>query len=204
MRKKLPLPTVFCWTRFGTEAGETIDSILDRKEHERRETDGVYFWGIGNSIAPGVVELLRRTSSPEVLFSPIRARPRAVDVDPPVVVHWCGGVTLSGAQIALPPSARVTSGPSKTAHYALVCASEEPLRLDNLGRLEFDALRNLGSGNPLGSSQVTAVVERLDDHVGGRDYVVALRSRLVAPYFVRLVDPVVEQVAAHDERARAA
>ena len=198
------LPTIFCWTRFGTEAGETIDSILERKEHEREQTGGVYLWGIGNSVARGVTELLRRTGSPEVLFSPIKSRPRTVDVRPPAVVRWRGGVTLSGAQITLPKTVRVMSGQSKAAHYALVCASDEPLHFHDLGRLEFDALRNLASGNPLGSSQVTAVVERLRDRDDGREYVVALRSRLVAPYFVRLVDPVVEKLEASAEPARAA
>jgi hypothetical protein len=26
---------MFCWTRFGTEAGEPIEQILERKEDER-------------------------------------------------------------------------------------------------------------------------------------------------------------------------
>ena len=76
MREDTCLPTIFCWTRFGAEAGETIETILERKERERQANRGVYFWGIGNSVAPGIAELVRRTTSPEVLFSSIKSRPR--------------------------------------------------------------------------------------------------------------------------------
>jgi hypothetical protein len=203
MHQAAHLPSIFCWTRFGTEAGETIETILERKERERHDTGGVYMWGIGNSVAPGVAELLLRTGSPEVLFSPIKGRPRTVDVSPPAVVQWRGGVTLSGERIVLPQTVRVMSGHSRAAHYALVCSSDEPLHVGDFGRLRFEGLRNLVSGNPLGASQVTAVVERVPSHGDGREYVVALRARLVAPYFVRLIDPVVQDPRAA-RRARAA
>ena len=60
------------------------------------------------------------------------------------------------------------------------------------------------SGNTLGASQVTAVVERAADYNGGRLYVVALRAHLVDPYFIRLTDPVMEQQHEASYRARAA
>jgi hypothetical protein len=188
------LPSVFCWTRFGTEAGEPIEGILGRKELERQANDGVFLWGIGNSVAPGIAELVRRCEPPEALFSPIKSRPRPVDVRPPAVVAWTAGETLSGRRIVLPPTVRVTSRGDSSAqspHYALVCSSEQPLTVANLGRLEFAALRNLLSGNRVGASQVTAVVRYLDDRAaGGLEYPVALRARLVAPYFIRLRQPV--------------
>lgn len=191
------LPKVFCWTRFGTEAGEPIDQILQRKEIERRQNDGVFFWGIGNSLAPSVAELVRRSKNPEVLFSPIKGRPRSVDVAPPQVLAWTVGEAVGGELFNLPPAVQVKSrgsnGESRTvAHYALVCASSRPLELTDLGRLSFQALRNLLSGSVLGASQVTAVVKRLrgahDD--AGTEYTVALRASLVAPYFIRLREPV--------------
>lgn len=197
-------PPIFCWTRFGTEAGEPIEAILERKEHERRNNGGVYFWGIGNSVAPGIAELMRRTASPEVLFSPISSRPRAVDVHPPALVRWLGGVTLSGERITLPRTARVTSRQSRSAHYALVCGSTKPLQFGDLGQVKFGTLRNLVSGSPLGSSQVTAVVELLSGHDDSRDYVIALRSYLVAPYFIRLACPVRQVGDALAARAEAA
>jgi hypothetical protein len=54
-------------------------------------------------------------------------------------------------------------------------------------------LRNLVSGHPVGASQVTAVVERVADDLETQNgmYVVRLRARLVEPYFVRLVEPIV-------------
>jgi hypothetical protein len=204
MHKGESLPLIFCWTRFGTEAGEPIETILERKERERRATRGVFFWGVGNSVAPGVAELVRRATSPEVLFSPIKSRPRAVDVHPPALTRWHGGVTLSGERITLPQTACVMSGRSKAPHYALVCESHERLRPRDIGQLKFGALRNLVSRNPLGASQVTAVVERLLDRDDGREYMVALRARLVAPFFIRLVDPVVEPVDRLADQARAA
>lgn len=192
-----PLPHAFCWTRFGTEAGEPIEQILDRKESERRTNGGIFFWGIGNSIAPSLSELLRRSTHPEVLFSPIKSCPRPFDVKPPRVVAWTVGETIDGELFDLPPAVQVKSRSSERAlptlsHYALVCASPRPLELSNLGQLSFRALRNLLSGNVLGASQVTAVVSRLrgDHPAGGNEYRVALRADLVAPYFIRLREPV--------------
>jgi len=204
MREDTCLPTIFCWTRFGAEAGETIETILERKERERQANRGVYFWGIGNSVAPGIAELVRRTTSPEVLFSSIKSRPRTVDVRPSAVIRWHRGVTVTGERITLPNTVTVTSRQSKAGHYALICASDDPLRLGDLGRLKFSGLRNLVSGNALGSSQVTAVVERLTDRDDGTEYAIALRARLIAPYFVRLTDPAVERLEALTDEGRAA
>lgn len=184
------LPAAFCWTRFGTEAGEEIGRIFARKEQERLSTDGVFYWGIGNSVGPGISELLKRVDSPELLFSPIKSRPRAIDVNPDRVVRWRRGITLDGDSYELPETIFVTSGQNSVArpHYALVCSSSAPLVAADLGRLYFGGLRNLVSGNALGASQVTAVVSRSDE-TAGAEYTVAVRVNLVAPYFVRLADP---------------
>lgn len=187
-------PELFCWTRFGTEAGESVDAILRRKEQERRANSGVFLWGIGNSIAPAVRELIRQVAEPEVLFSPIRSAPRPVDVAPRKVVEWTVAETLDGERLVIPPSFRVRGGSgtdSLTARYALICASDEPLTLGDRGSLDFGALRNMLSGNGLGASQVTAVVRRLsNEYHPATFYPVALRARLVAPFFVRLREPV--------------
>lgn len=131
------LPDAFCWTRFGTEAGEPIERILERKENERLANSGLFYWGIGNSVAPGIAELLRRCSRPEVLFSPIKGRPRQTDVTPPSVVMWTRAEGLSGETFDLPQTVRVTSRSSDraagAAHYALVCRSEQPLEISDLG-----------------------------------------------------------------------
>lgn len=184
---------LFCWTRFGTEAGETIEAILGRKERERLENAGVFLWGVGNSVAPAIVELVRQKSEPEVLFSPIKGPPRSVDVAPSHVVEWRVGETIDGRRFTLAPTFHVRGGRDTTVspRYALVCASDEPLAFSDQGRLNFGTLRNLISGNPLGASQVTAVVRRLREGGDeGREYVVALRARLVEPFFIRLREPV--------------
>jgi hypothetical protein len=188
------LPQIFCWTRFGTEAGEPIEQIIERKEAERRANGGVFFWGIGNSVSAGIVELVRRCERPELLFSPITSRPRRADVTPSRIALWTAGEAANGERLLLPPAVRVTSRhdpSSKRGHYALVCASEQPLALADLGRLDFGTLTNLLSGNPVGASQVTAVVSRSDELVAaGKEYLVALRVALCAPYFIRLHEPI--------------
>jgi hypothetical protein len=196
------LPTSFCWTRFGTEAGEPIGSILYRKEMERLANDGTFYWGIGNSIAPGIAALLESVEAPEVLFSPIKSRPRVVDVAPANVARWREGTNLIGDRITLPDTIRVTSRPSRS-HYALVCSATDPLDIGHLGKLRFSKLRNLVSGRPLGASQVTAVVSREVDGAPDADdgYVVALRARLVEPYFVRLAAPCIEVHIGTERRA---
>lgn len=188
------IPDTFCWTRFGTEAGETIEEILERKERERRAGEGTFFWGVGNSVAPGLAAILERCDRPDVLFSPIRGRPRAVDRAPATRYAWTAGSGLDGERFELPATAQVTSGgPADRqvrTHYALVCASSRPLAIDREGpEINFQAMRNLLSGNPLGASQVTAVV-RLLRQVSPSDvaYPVTMRAQLVPPYFVRLTD----------------
>jgi hypothetical protein len=183
------LPRTFCWTRFGAEAGEQMEAILARKELERRATGGVFLWGIGNAVGPGIAALVDEEPRPEVLFSPIKSRPRPVDIAPDSVVQWSTAETLAGERFDLPAGACVTSRGSRSAHYALVCASPLPLRPAELARLHFGGLRNLRTNNPLGHSQVTAVVRRGKGKAGA-EYVVALRAQLIAPYFVRLRDPV--------------
>jgi hypothetical protein len=186
------LPRSFCWTRFGTEAAETIDAILARKEAERLANDGLFFWGIGNSIARALAELVQWVDEPEVLFSPIKSRPRPQDAAPACIVRWLSAEGLTGELFDLPSETCVTSrwdpGRRGGSHYALACFSDEPLEVGDAGQLRFRALRNLRSGTPLGASQVTAVVHR-DDVGDGTEYTVALRATLVAPYFVRLRHP---------------
>lgn len=196
-----PLPQSFCWSRFGTEAGETVDRILDRKELERRRNKGIFLWGIGSAIGPSIKELLRIQAEPEVIFSPIASRPRLVDVAPASTVAWTAGCDLDGRSVTLPRWSKVTSRapsmPQRARHYALVCHSDIPLRLDpSPSFLRMDQLTNLRTSNKVGASQVTAVV-RYDEARGARgpSYAIALRVRLVEPYFVFLGQPVVDREA---------
>jgi len=191
------LPHFFCWTKFGAEAGQTVQQILRRKEEERRRNEGVFLWGIGNSVGGAINELVHRASHPKVLFSPIKTTPRNCDSDPQEVLAWQSAETTAGNEYVLPPWSLVTSRKDsarlKACHYALVCYSAHPLNVTpGLGpTLDTACLRNLTTGNRLGASQVTAVVERVEESVGNRQpYPIALRAALIAPFFVKLRNPV--------------
>jgi len=193
----MPLPDCFCWTRFGTEAGQSIHQILARKEEERTANGGLFFWGIGNAIGPSMVELLRRSRSPEAVFSPTRSAPRREDAAPRSVVFWSEAATLGGEEYSLPQRSLITSrlDPQRprARHYALVCYRESPISIEcGSERIQFALLRNLLTSRPLGTSQVTAVVGMKRSHcrVGSASYNVAFRARLVPPYFVLLRNPV--------------
>lgn len=195
LEKITGLPKRFCWTRFGTEAGQGIEKIIARKERERLINGGIFLWGIGNAIGPSIQELIQVETHPEVVFSPIRSKPRMEDVNPTQVVMWMRGRTVNGEIYDLPDGSIVTSRFSgqkiSSGHYALICASSSELHVDENGEpFKFGNLRNLKSGNPVGASQVTAVVSKNEKDMGGPSYVAAMRTNLVFPYVIRLVDPV--------------
>lgn len=204
------LPLHFCWTRFGTESGESIERILERKEGERQAHDGMFLWGIGNSVGPAVRELVRREPRPMVLFSPMRSRPKFIDVEPSAVLSWTRALTLSDEEWRIPTGLQVVSraatdaGTHKRSHYALVCRSEMPLKADGqCGDLGFDELVNLLSHSKLGHSQVTSVVQRkLSSSTVGTRYPIGFVAELVFPYFIRLVDPVLAPDAKVAEAVR--
>lgn len=188
------LPQAFCWTRFGPEAGESFSDILARKETERRAGKGIFYWGIGSAVGRALKALIAHVDEPEVLFSPIKSKPRTADASPANVVRWSAGRGLFGEPTLLPEHVRVTSrwDPERpdAARYALVCASAEPLHLEDHGELCFGSLRNFCSGAAVGVSQVTAVVRNeTAPRSSGRTYDVALRASLVRPYLLRLASP---------------
>ena len=193
----MPLPEFFCWTRFGTEAGQSVQQIFARKEQERVANGGVFFWGIGNAIGPSMHALVRRTTSPEVLFSPIQCSPRREDASPSSVVAWTEAQAFSGEDYQLPESSLITSRfdtlRPKPRHYALVCFSETPIAIESSSeQVQFATLRNLLTSRPVGASQVTAVVQLSAQAERERAslYQVALRAQLVPPYLVSLRTPV--------------
>ena len=193
----MPLPEHFCWTRFGSEAGQSIEQIFARKEQERIANGGVFFWGIGNAIGPSMLALVQRTSSPEVLFSPIRSAARRQDAMPSRVVAWTEGRTLGGEEYKLPQQSLITSRLDverpRSKHYALVCYSECPLAIGISGeQIHFGKVRNLLTSRLVGASQVTSVVclSVGSSRTNALTYDVALRSRLAPPYFIELRAPV--------------
>lgn len=191
------LPARFCWTKYGAEAGEPANAILVRKERERAENDGIFLWGIGNSVAPGIRALVKVEQRPLVVFSPMLASAKLADTNPSSVVRWTRARDLNGEWWPMPMASKVTSRGStgrreKAMHYALVCKSKHALtsQQPHYGSLAFDSLSNLESGNPLGFSQVTSVVEMAAEPRGQRRYDIGFVAELTYPFFVELRNPV--------------
>jgi len=199
----VPLPSAFCWSKFGTEAGEPASSILSRKDAERREDGGIFLWGIGTSLRPSLLALLEVAAHPVVVFTPMRSPAASRDCAPEAVVSWHAAVGLDGIPYSLPSRAVVTSSQrARRRHYALVCFSEESL-LDQPEEQWIDErnLRNLRTGTPVGSSQVTSVVRQLATRSDRPRYRVAFKAQLRAPYLVTLQEPALAQYAVGDRVA---
>ena len=185
------MPSRFCWTKFGAEAGEAAQEILDRKEHERAANRGLFLWGIGNSVAPSLLALLASTPQPQVLFTPMLSAAAAKDRSPRRVGRWTTAVGLDGDPFDMPAASTVTSRLSDAGasqrHYALVCRSDTPLHAA-ASQCWFDDqhLRNLLSGAPVGASQVTSVVRSVPSRRHRRRYQVAFSAHLAAPFQVTL------------------
>lgn len=190
------VPEAFCWTRFGTEAGERIERIFERKEWERRENGGVFLWGVGNSIRPSVLALTGEVARPPVVFTPMLSRADPRDVSPERTVLWTSGTGPLGNPCELPAHSLVTSGVRggrrQGHHYALVCYSASPLHRSEDGpTFRARDVCNWTNGTPVGASQVTSVVRYAPYGADcGASYRVALCAELVPPYFVRLENPV--------------
>lgn len=191
LEAQVPLPSAYCWSKFGTEAGEPASAILERKETERRSDDGIFLWGIGTSIRPSLLALLEADADPVVAFTPMLSRASARDRTPEAVVSWHAGRGLDGRTYLLPRHAVVTSSLStRRHHYALVCRTELSL-LQQCEELWIDDenLRNLRTGTRVGWSQVTSVVRQLDAPAESPRYRVAFKAQLTAPHLVTLEQP---------------
>jgi hypothetical protein len=196
------LPSAFCWTKFGTEAGEPVDAILRRKEAERLQSGGVFLWGIGSSVRPSLVRLLECTANPQVIFTPMRSAPAEHGVRPAAIVTWRRGTAIDGRRFVLPDYTVVTSGVRDGAkpgrHYALVCQREAPLRCGVAESLSLGTLRNLASGADVGFSQVTSIVEYDPARrPSGPKYTIAFRAQLVYPYLLSLAGPISDSPSSH-------
>jgi hypothetical protein len=191
------LPAAFCWTKIGAEAGEDVSCILARKELERQACHGFFAWGIGSALGDGLDALVKLVPKPQVVFSHMRAKAKAIDQAPQSVLLWTSYVAPKGDLIFLPPGCIVTSRGSigqKTKHYALLCRSDQAIGTALPGSLRFSDLRNLGSGKSLGYSQVTAVVSHAArvalPAAAGTEYRIAHVAELSSPFFATLARPV--------------
>lgn len=189
------LTKAVCWTRIQAEAGQDIGSIIARKEAERRAGDGLFFWGVGNAPSRSIGKLSAESEEIDVIFSLMKRRPQARDVSPSGVVAWQTYFDCEGVERSIPPHVLVTSRKesstgNKSVHYALVCQSDEELRLADQGTFDLKAYRNIGAyGGPVGNSQVTALLVRTRDEVHVSDYRINFRAKLVGGYWVKLARP---------------
>ncbi|MCI1711394.1 MAG: hypothetical protein LKM39_14495 [Chiayiivirga sp.] len=199
LEERLGIPAVFCWTKMGSEAGQPLADIIRRKELERECGEGVFAWGIGNSVGPALkhAKTAERVPVIEALFTAMKSAPKAIDVAPASVVLWLGYLKEGGDISPLPEHMLITSrghsetGEEKRAHYALMCRSSTSLMSRPVREaIDHRAVRNLVSSNPVGASQVTSVVRYRQAESGTASYPVLFRAELTAQAFVRLVMPV--------------
>lgn len=196
MRNAADIPSVFCWTKMGAEAGQPLDAIINRKEAERELGGGVFFWGIGTSLGEKIWNFVDSGTRPYVLFSPMKAKPKQIDHSPEKVFIWTAYLDRNGVKHPMPGHVLVTSrglpnGLIKSQHYALVCQKNNPLRGDEWPSVDWARLKNYKRDSKLGFSQVTAVVECQESEAStGKRYEVLFGAELVAPYYVTLVDPI--------------
>ena len=201
-KKATHVPDIFCWTKMGTEAGQSLEAILRRKELERRAGNGTFAWGIGNSLgaSPDVAKQATPDGAVDILFSPMKSAPKTVDMAPTHLVLWLSYHSPGAGLVNLPAHMLITSrgsgisGSEKRSHYALLCERHEEISVDgDTSMIDAKYARNLVSMNPLGASQVTAMVryEPEDDSYPEKPYPISFRARMHHEGFVRLGTPVV-------------
>jgi hypothetical protein len=180
-----------------SEAGQSLDAILLRKENERRANGGTFYWGVGNAPSTMIGSLSRMESEIPVIFSIMKSRAKIHDSAPSSVVVWRRYIDAQGFERPLPPSALITSrgesgsGARKSKHFALVCNSREPLKIVMGVPFDHRAYRNAGvKGGAIGASQVTALVTPVEVEHQLAEYEANLTATLVEGCWVRLTDPV--------------
>jgi hypothetical protein len=185
----------------GVEAGQTVEEILRRKDLERECGDGVFAWGIGNSVGPALQQARRLANSGSIdaLFTKMKSLPSPIDTSPGGVVMWRGYCLGDGSVRPLPSHMLITSrqhaasGAEKRHHFALFCRSPESIfNAEEEVQIDSAYARNLVSNGKVGSSQVTAVVSYSEERTVeiGRRYSVLFRATLTGHAFVRLAEPV--------------
>ena len=184
---------LICWTKMQTESGQSLDLIVARKELERRAGNGIFYWGIGNALS---VRNFSGDAQIPIYFSKMISRPKEHDRNPSGVLLWRkyrderGDVRdLPGHTIILSKSS--SSKSNKIRHYALVCYSKSPLILGDFGSFYPGHYINAGgSRKPMGFSQVTSLLTPASADIPCSEYKINLRAKLVQPFLVTLIDPV--------------
>lgn len=143
----------FVWHKCGPESGSSLIKNVEIKECQRRASrmrTGIFLWGVGSSIGSEALKaLLEHEESPEVLFTPIVSKGRAVDrkylnceeknltewrrplirrIEGLNIEEYSIDISCSDAPWHIPDGCQVVSYENeKKHHFALVCQSSEPL-----------------------------------------------------------------------------
>lgn len=183
----------------GVESGESLDLIIRRKDWERQLGNGLFFWGVGQSLGENARDAAASVDGVmKVVFSPMASKAKDIDVTPGDVFVWNSWIDSSGQHHSLPEHVLITSradlpsGRRKTSHYALVCKSAAPLAATTELEVTAAFLRNFSSDKSLGASQVTAVVRNAEYALSGnvaKKYSVSFVADMEAPYSVQLASP---------------
>lgn len=185
------LSPYFVFSKMQAEAGQQLDDIIARKEAERCSGDGMFWWGVGNSLGQAVIVAARINDGLlPVIWSVMRSVPRSIDVAPKEVMLWTAYEDSHGRVQAIPDQIIVTSRHSgRDHHYAMVCRSTVPLTIGDCGPFDPDRCRT-PAGNVPGASQVTALLQgEFDGQAEDARYRIAFRAEMIQPWFVRLVRP---------------
>lgn len=181
----MTLPHAFVLTRIGVETGMDLDTIFAYKELERRSNDeGRFAWGIGNAV--------RTDGALEVAFIGVK-KPQPIDITPDGALFWNDPRLPAGSFVITRRNTR--TGKQKRA-YALICASDKPLGVDDLGVIDLGMLCNVHSGKPLGASQNTALVQPFKGEPGNPRRVILWASLIEV---LALRNPVA--LSPHDHRS---
>ena len=184
------LPTAFIFMRVGNHAGETFESILERKQHEY-ERAGKIFWGYGGTtlhpirhVQPFVKSRIQNDGLIHLVMEPINSK-----ADPdllPAKEYSVDGITWD----PIPDGIEVTG-----SRYAIVLDEIKP------GNLDLDlAGFEVGIGPSRGKNAAEYVKGRVDkgcfvatgasssdeDTVESRVVPIRFQARLLEPYAVML------------------
>ena len=193
------IPSIFCWAKMGAEAGQTLDEILKRKELERRAGNGIFSWGIGNSLGNSYSLARREISSIDILFTPMKSPAKSIDASPEKLAIWLSYFEDKGLPKYLPEHMLVTSrakhpsGTYKQSHYAIICKSNEDISSNEYsGFMDASLARNYSSLNSVGASQVTAIIKYQQDQYDAptNPYKISFRAKIHDAGFVKLGTPV--------------
>jgi len=109
----LNYPKIFCITKVGIESGESRSSIIERKDKEREQNDGIFFWGIGNSLGEKFWDFIESTKNPSIIFLSMKAKAKDIDINPTRTFIWTKYINRKNQIIELPETIKIINRQSK-------------------------------------------------------------------------------------------